>query len=72
MDFSSVYKKVNSSIVNVVVVNKTNVPISTGSGVLIGDGSTVLTCNHCIDSSNKNGIYFKGSGLTFINRYWII
>lgn len=64
MDYSKLYKSVSSSVVNVVQLDANNTFCSTASGVLIADGSKVLTCAHCVDSSLKNGILVdKSSGL---------
>lgn len=57
MDFSNIYKQIKDSIVNVIVVNSANTVISTGTGVLVGDGSKILTCSHCINMKEINGIY---------------
>lgn len=64
MDYSSVYKKVSPSVVNVVQLDVNNNFCSTASGVLIADGSKVLTCFHCVDVNLKNGVLIdKSSGL---------
>jgi serine protease Do len=57
MDYSDLYKQVEASVVNVIFINSEKEPLSTGTGVLIGDGSNVLTCAHCVDESRTNGIY---------------
>lgn len=56
MDYSSVYKKVNDSIVNVVFQQGPKA-FSTGTGVLIDDGSKILTCAHCVSMSQQNLIF---------------
>ncbi len=50
MDFSKEFQKVEKAVVNIVAldVNNNNNPVSSGSGVLIGDGDIALTCNHCV------------------------
>lgn len=58
MDYSSVYKKVEKSIVNVIQNNNGNVA-STATGTIIGDGTYVLTCSHCINTQLRNGIFIK-------------
>ena len=56
MDYSSVYKKVNNSIVNVVFQQGPK-SWSTGTGVLIDDGSKILTCAHCVGMTQQNFIF---------------
>lgn len=58
MDYSKIYKRIADSIVNVIQYDKRNNLISTASGVIIDDGSKVLTCSHCInlDININNGI----------------
>lgn len=64
MDYSKLYKSVSASVVNVVQLDSNNILCSTASGVLIADGSKVLTCAHCVDASLKNGILVdKARGL---------
>lgn len=59
MDYSNVYKKVQKAIVNVVQLqNQTNI-VSTATGTIIGDGTLVLTCSHCINPNLKNGLFIK-------------
>lgn len=61
MDYSKVYKKVASSVVNVIQVNPDNTCRDFATGVLIGDGSKVLTCSHCISPHYTNAIYTKST-----------
>lgn len=61
MDYSNVYKKVASSVVNVIQVNPDNSCRDFATGVLIGDGSKVLTCSHCVNSHFRNAIYTKST-----------
>lgn len=69
MDYSEIYKKVSSSVVNVVQLDANNMICSTASGVLIADGSKVLTCAHCLDSNLRNCILVdKTSGLVQIGN----
>ncbi len=64
MDCTKLYKVVSPSVVNVVQLNTNNVFCSTASGVLIEDGSKILTCFHCVDANSKNGILIdKAKGL---------
>lgn len=61
MDYSRIFKTVSPSIVNVVQLDDDNSFCSTASGVLIADGSKVLTCFHCVDPNFKNGILIDKS-----------
>lgn len=64
MDFSKLYKVVSPSVVNVVQLDTNNVFCSTASGVLIEDGSKILTCFHCVDANLRNAILMdKSKGL---------
>lgn len=63
MDYSSVYKKVEKSIVNVIQLSGTSA-VSTSTGTIIGDGTYVLTCSHCVNTMLQNGIFIKPN--TFI------
>ena len=56
MDYSNAYKSVKDSIVNVVYQQGTS-SYSTGTGVLIDDGSKILTCAHCVSTSQQNLIF---------------
>lgn len=56
MDYSKIYKVVSESVVNVVQLDSDNNFHSTASGVIIDDGSKVLTCFHCVEGDFKNGI----------------
>src|SRR5690554_6389471 len=57
VDYSAVYTSVKDAIVNAIQVDNNSI-ISTATRVLIGDGSKVLTCTHCVNGSKKNGIYY--------------
>ena len=59
MDYSNVYKKVAPSVVNVIQVNADSTCRDFATGVLIGDGSKVLTCSHCVNPAFINAIYTK-------------
>ena len=61
MDYSNVYKKVAASVVNVIQVNSDRTCRDFATGVLIGDGSKVLTCSHCVNSNFINAIYTKSN-----------
>ena len=61
MDYSNVYKKVAASVVNVIQVNSDRTCRDFATGVLIGDGSKVLTCSHCVNSNFINAIYKKSN-----------
>ena len=47
MDFSSLYDKVNKSVFNIVAIINDK-QCSSGTGFLIGDGTKLLTCAHCV------------------------
>ena len=48
MDFSQAFQSIQGSVVNVLALNAQNAPVSSGSGVIIGNGDLVLTCAHCL------------------------
>ena len=56
MDYSKIYKVVSESVVNVVQLDSDTNFHSMASGVIIDDGSKVLTCSHCVEENFKNGI----------------
>lgn len=58
MDYSSVYKKVEKSIVNVIQLSGSSA-VYTSTGTIIGDGTYVLTCSHCVNKTLQNGIFIK-------------
>ncbi len=58
MDYSSVYKKVEKSIVNIIQLSGSTA-VSTATGTIIGDGTYVLTCSHCVNTKFQNGIFIK-------------
>jgi serine protease Do len=47
MPLTQLYQQVHQSVVQVLALNGQN-PVSFGSGSIISDGKTVLTCEHCI------------------------
>ena len=61
MDYAIVFKKVEQSVVNVIQVNSDQTCRDFGTGVLIGDGSKVLTCAHCVNTNFINAIYDKST-----------
>ena len=63
MDYAVVYKKVEKSVVNIIQVNQDNSCREFGTGVLIDDGSKVLTCSHCVNPNFINAIYDKYSNM---------
>lgn len=69
MDFSKLYKNVAKSVVNVVQLDADNNFCSTASGVIIDDGTKVLTCFHCVEGNFKNGILIdKSSALVQLGK----
>lgn len=64
MDFSCSYEKVKNSVVNVLaVINKS--AISSGTGTIIGDGSIVITCAHCIVDGTQIVIRFPDRNIFY-------
>lgn len=61
MDFSQAFQSIQGSVVNVLALNTQNTPISSGSGVIIGNGSLVLTCAHCIIPNTNTIARFSGA-----------
>ena len=61
MDFSNSYNKVKDSVVNILAVVD-NRAISSGTGVIVGEGKTVITCAHCILPNTQ--IFARKSGET--------
>jgi len=60
MDFSVQFNGVKDSVVNILaVVNKQ--PISSGTGILINDGRTAITCAHCIVPNSQVVARFSGN-----------
>ncbi|KGR80069.1 S1 family peptidase [Ureibacillus manganicus] len=62
MDFSKQFDKIKDSVVNICVLNNAEEKkiISSGSGVLIGDGTKIITCSHCIKPNLLNIVRFSG------------
>ena len=50
---------------NVIQVNADNTCRDFATGVLIGDGSKVLTCSHCVNPAFTNAIYTKTANKYF-------
>ena len=61
MDFSQTFHNIQGSVVNVLALNAQNTPVSSGSGVVIGNGQLVLTCNHCIIPNTTTVARFSGN-----------
>jgi len=55
MDFSQAFARIHDAVVQVLVLDATNNPLSFGSGVVFGSGTTVLTCNHCVSGGGVVG-----------------
>ncbi|TSI08593.1 serine protease [Lysinibacillus sp. BW-2-10] len=62
MDFSKQFEQIKGSVVNICVLNspKEKKVISSGSGVIIGDGTKIITCSHCIKPNLLNIARFSG------------
>lgn len=62
MDFSKQFDKIKDSVVNICVLNNPEDKkiLSSGSGVLIGDGTKIITCSHCIKPKLVNIARFSG------------
>lgn len=58
MDFSTEYSAVSDSVIRVLAIaglgTVTQQVLSSGSGVLIGDGTRALTCSHCIKPNSTS------------------
>lgn len=48
MDYSEVYEKVASQVKQIVILNQSNQILSSGTAFVVGDGTQLLTCSHCI------------------------
>ncbi|MFC7684768.1 serine protease [Ureibacillus sp. GCM10028918] len=62
MDFSKQFEEIKGSVVNICVLNNAQEKkmISSGSGVIIGDGTKIITCSHCIKPDLLNIARFSG------------
>lgn len=62
MDFSNQFDKIKDAVVNILVLNdiKEKKIISSGTGVIIGDGTRVITCSHCVIPNLLNVVKFSG------------
>ena len=62
MDFSEQFDKIKDSVVNICVLNSAEEKkiLSSGSGVIIGDGTKIITCSHCIKPDLVNIARFSG------------
>lgn len=61
MDFSQAFQIIQGSVVNVLALDAQKAPVSSGSGVIIGDGTLVLTCAHCLVPNTRTIARFSGS-----------
>jgi len=74
MDFSDGFKKIENSVVNILAIDAGNNVISSGTGVLINDGTMAITCAHCIVPNTNICARFSGQNsgsignLDFIDR----
>jgi len=66
MDWSKVYKQVEKSVVSIIQINYKNEVQSIATGVIVADGSKILTCAHCVSENFINVIHFKEEN-KFIN-----
>lgn len=62
MDFSKQFDEIKEAVVNICVLNNAEEKkiISSGSGVIIGDGTKIITCSHCIKPNLLNIARFSG------------
>ncbi|RHW38454.1 serine protease [Lysinibacillus yapensis] len=62
MDFSQQFDEIKDSVVNICVLNSPleKKILSSGSGVIIGDGTKIITCSHCIKPNLINIARFSG------------
>ncbi|MGX9367247.1 S1 family peptidase [Desulfoplanes sp. PS50] len=61
MDFSKPFQNIQGSVVNVLALNQQQAVVSSGSGVIIGNGDLVLTCEHCIIPNTTTIARFSGA-----------
>lgn len=66
MDYSKVYKVVEQSVVNVVILDESKQLVSTASGVIIDDGQKVLTCSHCCNPNLTTGVFDKVNNIVHV------
>ncbi|MGN7470365.1 S1 family peptidase [Brevibacillus sp. SAFN-007a] len=60
MDFSVAFDRIKDSVFNLLVFAPGNRIVSSGTGVLIGNGDFALTCSHCVIPTLSNGARFSG------------
>ncbi|TYG09993.1 hypothetical protein DJ548_04530 [Klebsiella grimontii] len=58
MSFVELYKQVENSVVNIVIGNN-NMQIGSSTGSIVGDGTKVLTCAHCVQGAEQIAIVEK-------------
>ncbi|QCR32807.1 serine protease [Lysinibacillus sp. SGAir0095] len=63
MNFSKQFDEIKDSVVNVCVLNNAEEKkiMTSGSGVIIGDGTKIITCSHCIKPNLLNIARFSGN-----------
>lgn len=61
MDFSQAFQAIQATVVNVLALDQQNNAVSSGSGVIIGQGNLVLTCAHCIIPNMRIVARFSGA-----------
>lgn len=71
MDFSNSYEKIKNSVVNILALQNGQT-ISSGTGIIIGDGNIAITCAHCIIDNTQIVARFSGSSSGFIGNIKII
>jgi len=49
MNLETAFSSVRDSVVIVLALDTNDAPVASGSGTLIGDGSLILTCAHCLE-----------------------
>ncbi|WP_407525708.1 serine protease [Lacibacter sp. MH-610] len=63
MDFSNQFQQIQNSVVRIISITgqTPNIQIvSSGSGVLIGDGRKILTCSHCVVANTQTVAVLSG------------
>lgn len=55
MDFSNIYTSVQEKVFNLAIIENNSV-VRCGSSFLIGDGTIMLTCSHCIQKTSTQTI----------------
>ena len=65
MNFSKEFDDVKGSVVQVFSFDRNTKTVETGSGVVIGNGTYVLTCAHCVRHGEINYVTFSGDTQPF-------